>query len=64
MHTRQRAARAAVALRRDLMQRCMAEGRPDEAIEHAHGVLEIDDADEPAHMELMRLLAARPAHRP
>ena len=59
VHTRQRAARAAVALRRDLMQRCMAEGRPDEAIEHAHGVLEIDDADEPAHMELMRLLAAR-----
>ena len=59
VHTRQRAARAAIELRRDLMQRSIAEGRLDDAIDHAHGVLEIDDADEPAHVALMRLLSGR-----
>ena len=56
---RQRAQRDAVALRRALMQRQEADGALDTAITHARGLLEIDDADEPAHMALMRLLAAR-----
>lgn len=56
---RQRAQRDAVALRRELLQQCEADGSIAEAIGHARGLLEIDEADEPAHMALMRLLAAR-----
>jgi DNA-binding SARP family transcriptional activator len=55
---RQRAQRDAIALRRRLMEAGEAAGAIDTAIAHARGLLEIDDADEPAHMALMRLLAA------
>lgn len=56
---RQRAQRDALELRRALMQSHEAEGALDLAISHARGLLEIDETDEPAHMALMRLLAAR-----
>ena len=56
---RQRARRDAVALRRALLQSYEADGALDAAIDHARGLLEIDETDEPAHMALMRLLAAR-----
>ncbi|MCW5634166.1 MAG: hypothetical protein KIT17_12595 [Rubrivivax sp.] len=55
---RRRAATAVVALRHDLLARAEAAGRPDEAVAHARALLDIDDADENAHMALMRLLAA------
>ena len=55
---RQRALTAAQALRRSLLDAADAAGRRDEALDHAHALLELDDADEPAHMALMRLLAA------
>jgi DNA-binding SARP family transcriptional activator len=56
---RQRAQRDAITLRRGLLQTHEADGALDAAIGHARGLLEIDEADEPAHMALMRLLAAR-----
>lgn len=56
---RQRAQRDAIDLRRSLLQSREAEGDLDAAIGHARGLLEIDETDEPAHMALMRLLAAR-----
>jgi DNA-binding SARP family transcriptional activator/tetratricopeptide (TPR) repeat protein len=56
---RQRAQRDAITLRRELLQSHEADGALDAAIGHARGLLEIDEADEPAHMALMRLLAAR-----
>lgn len=56
--SRQRALRDAVALRRRLLSAAEADGDLDTAVAHARGLLEIDDADEPAHMALMRLLAA------
>lgn len=56
---RRRALHAAQALRRALLDEAEAGGRHDEALEHAHALLELDDADEPAHMAVMRLLAAR-----
>jgi DNA-binding SARP family transcriptional activator len=56
---RQRAQRDALALRRALLQLHEANGAQDAAIGHARGLLEIDETDEPAHMALMRLLAAR-----
>jgi DNA-binding SARP family transcriptional activator len=56
---RQRAQRDAVDLRRLLLQSHEAEGDLDAAIGHARALLEIDETDEPAHMVLMRLLAAR-----
>lgn len=56
--SRQRAARSAAGLRRWLAGTCEAAGRTDEAVEHLRGWLEIDDSDEQAHMDLMRLLAA------
>lgn len=56
---RQRAQRDAITLRRGLLQSHEADGALDAAIGHARGLLEIDEADEPAHMALMRLLAAR-----
>lgn len=55
---RRRALHAAQALRRALLDDAEAAGRRDEALRHAHALLELDDADEPAHMALMRLLAA------
>lgn len=57
--SRQRAERDAVALRRKLLALQEAAGAIDAAVAHARALLEIDDADEPAHMALMRLLAAR-----
>lgn len=56
---RQRAQQDALALRRALLQSHEASGALDLAIGHARGLLEIDETDEPAHMALMRLLAAR-----
>lgn len=56
---RQHARDDAAALRRTLLQQSEAGGALDEAVGHARGLLEIDDADEPTHMALMRLLAAR-----
>ena len=56
---RQRAQRDAVDLRRLLLQTHEAEGDLEAAIGHARALLEIDETDEPAHMVLMRLLAAR-----
>jgi DNA-binding SARP family transcriptional activator len=55
---RQRARRDIVALRHDLLARAEAAGRADEAIVHARALMDVDDADEEAHMTLMRLLAA------
>ena len=56
---RQRAQHDAISLRRMLLQSHEADGALDVAIGHARGLLEIDETDEPAHMALMRLLAAR-----
>jgi DNA-binding SARP family transcriptional activator len=56
--SRQRARHDGVALRRRLLTDSEAAGANEAAIAHARGLLEIDDADEPAHMALMRLLAA------
>ena len=56
--SRQRAARSAITLRGRLARVCESAGRPEEAIEHLRGWLDIDDADEQAHIDLMRLLAA------
>jgi len=56
--TRQRAQREAVALRRDLARHACGLGQTSEAIEHLRALLEIDDADETAHMALMDLLAS------
>ncbi len=56
---RQRAQRDALDLRRSLLQSHEDAGALDAAIGHARGLLEIDETDEPAHMALMRLLAAR-----
>ncbi|MEZ5646503.1 MAG: BTAD domain-containing putative transcriptional regulator [Burkholderiaceae bacterium] len=55
---RARAQRDALALRQALARQAEDAGQDDEAIAHWRGVLDIDDADEPAHMALMRLLAA------
>ncbi len=55
---RQRAARLAAALRAHLASQCEMQGRIGEAIEHLRAWLDIDDADEQAHMALMRLLAS------
>jgi DNA-binding SARP family transcriptional activator len=55
--TRRRATQAVVALRHDLLARAEAAGGSDEAMSHARALLDIDDADESAHMALMRLLA-------
>ena len=55
---RQHARRDIVALRHDLRERAEAAGQADEAITHAQALLDVDDADEGAHMALMRLLAA------
>ena len=57
--TRQRAQRDALDLRRLLLQSHEDAGALDAAVGHARGLLEIDETDEPAHMALMRLLAAR-----
>jgi DNA-binding SARP family transcriptional activator len=56
---RQRAQRDALDLRRLLLQSHEDAGALDAAVGHARGLLEIDETDEPAHMALMRLLAAR-----
>ncbi|MBX3634279.1 MAG: hypothetical protein KF683_02630 [Rubrivivax sp.] len=55
---RQRARRDIVALRHDLLLRAQSAGRLDEAVAHARALLDVDDADETAHVALMRLLAA------
>lgn len=55
---RRRAGQAVLALRHDLLARAETAGQLDEAIVHAQALLDIDDADEAAHMALMRLLAA------
>ncbi|MBX3599548.1 MAG: hypothetical protein KF863_02910 [Rubrivivax sp.] len=55
---RQRARRDIVSLRHDLLARAEAAGRAEEAMAHARALLDVDDADEEAHMALMRLLAA------
>ena len=59
IHMRQRTQREASTLRRLLLRAYEADGALENAISHARGLLEIDEADEPAHMALMRLLAAR-----
>ncbi len=56
---RRRAEREALDLRRTLVEHHEAAGSLERAIDHARGLLEIDEADEFAHMALMRLLAAR-----
>ncbi|WP_269747414.1 AfsR/SARP family transcriptional regulator, partial [Variovorax sp. WDL1] len=56
--TRQRALRDVVALRHALAAHARGAGRSDEALAHLRALLEIDDADEPAHMALMELLGA------
>lgn len=56
--TRQRALRDAVQLRHALAAHARGVGRSDEALAHLRALLEIDDADEPAHMALMELLGA------
>lgn len=55
---RSRAQRDAIRLRHRLAGQAGETGQHDEEIAHWRGVLDIDDADEPAHMALMRLLAA------
>lgn len=55
---RSRAQRDAIQLRHALATRAREAGNHEEEIGHWRGVLDIDDADEPAHMALMRLLAA------
>ncbi|MFZ2824449.1 AfsR/SARP family transcriptional regulator, partial [Hydrogenophaga sp.] len=58
LQARSRAQRDAIRLRHQLAGQAGEAGRHDEEIAHWRGVLDIDDADEPAHMALMRLLAA------
>lgn len=58
LQARSRAQRDAIRLRHQLAAQAGEAGRHDEEIAHWRGVLDIDDADEPAHMALMRLLAA------
>ena len=60
LRMRQRTERQVATLRRDLVRHAEAAGTPEgrqEAIGHARVLLDIDDADESAHMLLMRLLA-------
>lgn len=56
---RARAAGLALALQRDLMHASAAAGQPEAAMRHARALLEIDSADEAAHMVLMEGLAAQ-----
>jgi DNA-binding SARP family transcriptional activator len=58
-HLRPLAQRDIQALRHDLLRRSEEQGLADEALAHARALLDIDDADEAAHMALMRLLAGR-----
>lgn len=55
---RPRAQRELLLLRHDLLRHSEAAGALDEAVSHARSLLDVDDADEAAHMALMRLLAA------
>ena len=55
---RPRAARAAITLRRHLARACEAAGDQEAAIAHLRAWLDIDDADEEAHIALIRLQAA------
>ncbi|MEN9367627.1 MAG: hypothetical protein RL489_1985 [Pseudomonadota bacterium] len=55
--TRRRVAMQAVALRRTLMHAAEDRLQSDEAMHHARALLDLDEADEMAHMVLMRLLA-------
>ena len=55
---RPRAARAAIALRRHLARACEAAGGREAAIAHLRAWLDIDDADEEAHIALIRLQAS------
>ncbi|MDM0111301.1 BTAD domain-containing putative transcriptional regulator [Variovorax sp. J22R133] len=55
---RPRAQRELQLLRHDLLRRSEAAGALDEAASQARSLLDVDDADEAAHMALMRLLAA------
>lgn len=55
---RRRAQADMQALRHDLLRRSETAGLLDEAMAHARALLDIDDADEVAHMALMRALAA------
>lgn len=56
---RQRAADAATRLMARLAADCAAAGDLDAAIGHCRARLRVDEADEAAHMDLMRWLAAR-----
>jgi len=56
---RQRATRAVQQLRAALAEACEREGDLEGALRHTRARLAVDDADEPAHVALMRLLAAR-----
>ena len=55
---RPRAARAAITLRRHLARASEAAGDQEAAIAHLRAWLDIDDADEEAHIALIRLQAA------
>lgn len=55
---RRQARQHAVQLRHRLAQQAQADGEPEAAVSHLRALLEIDDADETAHMALMDLLAA------
>ena len=55
---RPRAERELQLLRHDLLRRSEAEGALEDAASQARSLLDVDDADEAAHMALMRLLAA------
>ncbi|RZL96250.1 MAG: hypothetical protein EOP82_01085 [Variovorax sp.] len=54
---RPRAQRELQLLRHDLLRRSEAAGALDDAASQARSLLDVDDADEAAHMALMRLLA-------
>jgi DNA-binding SARP family transcriptional activator len=56
---RARAAGLALALQRSLMHASEAAGQSEAAMRHARALLQIDGADESAHMVLMRLLAVQ-----
>lgn len=56
---RVRAAGLALALQRGLMHASAAAGQSDAAMRHARALLQIDSADEAAHMVLMQGLAAQ-----
>lgn len=56
---RVRVAGQALELQRGLMHASEAAGQSDAAMHHARALLEIDGADEAAHMVLMRLLAVQ-----